>query len=78
MASGPITLWQMHGGNTETVTDFIFLGSKINVDGDCSHEIKKTLAPLKNSYDQPRWYIRKQRGTKESIDEGEKEREKLA
>ena len=61
MASGPITLWQMHGGNTETVTDFIFLGSKINVDGDCSHEIKKTLAPLKNSYDQPRWYIRKQR-----------------
>ena len=43
MASGPITLWQMHGGNTETVTDFIFLGSKINVDGDCSHEIKRCL-----------------------------------
>ena len=61
MASGPITLWQMHGGNTETVTDFIFLGSKINVDGDCSHEIKKTLAPWKKSYDQPRQQIKKQR-----------------
>ena len=43
MASGPITLWQMHGGNTETVTDFIFLGSKIAADGDCSHKIKRHL-----------------------------------
>ena len=41
MASGPITSWQIDG---ETVTDFIFLGSKFTVDGDCSHEIKKTLA----------------------------------
>ena len=42
MASGPITSWQIDG---ETVSDFIFLGSKITTDGDCSHEIKKTLAP---------------------------------
>ena len=40
MASGPITSWQIHG---ETVTDFIFLGSKITADGDCSHEIKRHL-----------------------------------
>ena len=40
MASGPITLWQIDG---ETVTDFIFLGSKITADGDCSHEIKRRL-----------------------------------
>ena len=46
MASGPSTSWQVDG---ETVTDFIFLGSKITADGDCSHEIKKTLAPLKKS-----------------------------
>ena len=43
MASGPITSWQIDGETMETVTDFIFLGSKINVDGDCSHEIKKHL-----------------------------------
>ena len=40
MASGPITSWQIDGENVETVTDFIFLGSKITADGDCSHEIK--------------------------------------
>ena len=40
-ASGPITSWQIDGEKVETVTDFIFLGSKITVDGDCSHEIKK-------------------------------------
>ena len=45
MASGPITSWQIDGKIMETVTDFIFLGSKITADGDCSHEIKKTLAP---------------------------------
>ena len=44
----------------ETVTDFIFLGSKIIVDGDCSYEIKM-LAPWKKSYDQPRQHIKKQR-----------------
>ena len=40
MASGPMTLWQIDGEKVETVTDFIFLASKITVDGDCSHEIK--------------------------------------
>ena len=43
MASGPITSWQIHGETVETVADFIFLGSKIAADGDCSHEIKRRL-----------------------------------
>ena len=43
MASGPITSWQMDGETMETVTDFIFLGSKTTVDSDCSHEIKRCL-----------------------------------
>ena len=43
MASGPIISWQIDGETMETVTDFIFLGSKITADGDCSHEIKKPL-----------------------------------
>ena len=43
MASGPITSWQIDGETVETVTDFIFLGSKITEDGDCSHEIKRHL-----------------------------------
>ena len=43
MASGPITSWQIDGETTETVTDFIFLDSKITADGDCSHEIKRCL-----------------------------------
>ena len=58
MASSPITSWQIDGG---TVADFIFGGSKITADGDCSHEIKKTLTPWKESYDQPRQHIKKQR-----------------
>ena len=45
MASGSITSWQIDGATMETVTDFIFLGSKITVDGDCSHEIKRRLLP---------------------------------
>ena len=53
MASGPITSWQIDGETVETVADY-FGGSKITVDGDCSHEIKKTLTPWKKSYDQPR------------------------
>ena len=57
MASGPITSWQIDG---ETVAYFIFLGSKIIADGDCSHEIK-TLTLWKESYDQPRQHIKKQR-----------------
>ena len=44
MASGPITSWQIEGETVETVTDFIFLGSKITADGDCSHEIKRCLS----------------------------------
>ena len=43
MASSPITSWQIHGETMGTVTDFVFLGSKITVDGDCSHEIKRRL-----------------------------------
>ena len=43
MASGPITSWQIDGGKMVTVTDFIFLGSKITADGDCSHEIKRHM-----------------------------------
>ena len=43
MASSPITTWQVDGETMETVTDFIFLGSKITADGDCSHEIKRHL-----------------------------------
>ena len=52
MASGPTTSWEIDGETVETVSDFIFLGSKITADGDCSHEIK-TLSPWKESYDQP-------------------------
>ena len=43
MASGPITSWQIDGETMEAVTDFIFLGSKVTADGDCSHEIKRHL-----------------------------------
>ena len=43
MASGPITLWQIDGEMMETMTDFLFLGSKITADGDCSHEMKRRL-----------------------------------
>ena len=54
MACGPITSWKIDGETVETVSDLIFLGSKITADGDCSHEIKRTLTPWKKSYDQPR------------------------
>ena len=53
MTSGPITSWKIDGSTMETMTNFIFLGSKITADGDCSCEIK-TLAPWKKSYDKPR------------------------
>ena len=53
IASGPITSWHLDEETMETVRDFIFGGSKITADGDCSHEIK-TLAPWKKSYDQSR------------------------
>ena len=58
--SGPITSQQVDEEKVETVTDFIFLGSKITVDSDCSYEIK-TLAPWKKSYDKARQHIKKQR-----------------
>ena len=59
MASGPITSWQIDGEKSETVADFIFLGSKVTADGDCSHEIKRLLTPWEESYDQQ--HIKKQR-----------------
>ena len=59
MASGPITSWELVEETVETVTDFIFLGSKITADGDCSHEVKRhLLAPWKKSYDQPRQHTK--------------------
>ena len=57
IASSHIMSWQIDGETMETVTDFIFLGSKITADGDCSHEIKM-LAPWKKSYDKPRQHIK--------------------
>ena len=60
MASSPITSWKIDGETMETARDFIFWGSKITADGDCSHEIKR-LVPWKKSYDQPRQHIKKQR-----------------
>ena len=54
MASGPITSQEIDGEITEIVIYFILGGYKITADGDCSHEIKKTLTPWKKSYDQPR------------------------
>ena len=61
MASSPITSWQTDGETVETVVDLIFLGSKIAADSVCSHEIKKPLIPWKESFDQLRQHIEKQR-----------------
>ena len=58
--STPITSWQKDGEKVEIVSDFVFLGSKITVDGDCSHKTK-LLAPWKKSYDKPRKHMKKQR-----------------
>ena len=58
MASSPITSWQIEGEKVETVTDFIFLGSKITVDGDWSHK-NKILDPWKESFDKPRQHIKR-------------------
>ena len=60
MAFGSVTLWQIEGERVGAVTDFIFLGSKVTVDSDCSHEIK-TLVPWKENCDKPRQHIKKQR-----------------
>ena len=56
MASGPITSWEIDAETVETVSGFILGGSKITVDGDCSHEIKNF--PWKKSYDQPKQHIK--------------------
>ena len=61
MASSPITSWQIDGETMGTVTDFIFLGSKITADGDCGHEIKRCLLLRRKAYDQPRQHIKKER-----------------
>ena len=60
IASNPITSWQIEGNKVETMTDCIFLGSKITTNGDCSHESRKH-APWKKSYDKPRQCIKKLR-----------------
>ena len=61
IASSLITSWQTDGETMETVTDLIFLASKITADSDCSHEIKRCmLASWEKSYDQPRQHIKKQ------------------
>ena len=54
MTSSPISSWQIDGETMETATDFIFLGSRITADGDCSHEIKRFLLLGRKSYDKPR------------------------
>ena len=59
MATGPITSWEIDGETVETVTDFIYGGSKLTADGDCSHEIKRRLLFGRKSYDQPRQQIKK-------------------
>ena len=61
MASGPITSWPIARGKVEAVTNFLFLGSKITGNGDCSHEIKRCLLLGKENYDNPRQCIKKQR-----------------
>ena len=61
MASGPITSWQIGGGKVKAVTDYIFLGSKITADGDCSHEVKRHLLLGKESNEKPGQPIKKQR-----------------
>ena len=61
MASGPIISCQIDVEKLETMTEFIFLCSKITADSNCSHEIKTFLTPWKESYDQPRQHIKKQR-----------------
>ena len=60
MAFGPITSWQTDGKTVETVRDFIFLGSKITTDGDCSHEIKRCLPLGRKAINQPRQHVKKQ------------------
>ena len=60
MAPGPISSWEINGETVETVSDFIFLGSKITADGDCSHEIKRHLFLGRKANDKPRQHIKKE------------------
>ena len=60
MAFGPNTLWQIEAGKRKAKTDFLFFGSRITADSDCSHEIKDACS-LEENYDEPRWHIKKQR-----------------
>ena len=53
MAPGPLTPWQIEGEKVKVLTDFLFLGSKITADGDCSHEIRRQLLLEKESHDKP-------------------------
>ena len=61
MASGSVTSWQIEGENMEAVIDFIFFGSKIIMNGDCSHEIKRHLLLGRKTMTKPRWHIEKQK-----------------
>ena len=61
VASGPITSWQIEGEKLEAVPDFLFLGSKITVDGECSQKIRRQLLLWQESYDKPKQCIKKQR-----------------
>ena len=61
IASGPITSWQMEGEKVEAVTDFIFLGSKITVDGNTTMKLKDACSLEKKNYDNPGQHIKKQR-----------------
>ena len=61
MASSPFTSWEIYEETVETVSECILGGSKITADGDCLHEIRRHLTPWKESYDQPRQHIKKQR-----------------
>ena len=66
MASSPITSWQIEEETMETVRDFIFLGSKITADGDCSHEIKRCLLLGRKAMKKPKQHIKKQRHYRQS------------
>ena len=68
LRSGPITTWKIEGAKAEIMTDFLFLGSKISVDSDCSHKIRKQLFLVQDSNEKPRKCIEKQRHY--SVDKG--------
>ena len=67
MASGPITSWQIDGETMETVTNFIFLGSRITVDGDCSHEIKRCLLLRRKAMTNPDSVLKSRRSVESKL-----------